>query len=705
MTASPSSLAPDDALAASFSLWKKTVEAELKGVPFEKKLVTRTFEGIALQPLYTRADTCDLPGLETAPGEAPFMRGTKPTGYKKSAWQVAQIIAAHTPAAFNSALLADLNAGQDSVVIVPDRATLDGFDPDEAPIAAVGEGGVNLADLEDLDRALKGVDLTAVPVHLRAGADPLPLAALFLEMARSRKVALKSLRGSLTADPLTTWIETGSLPVTLDTALDVLAGWTKWAAENAPNLRTVRINSALWGDAGASAVQELAFALAQAAEYLRALGSREITVEQLAARIRFEFAIGPQFFTEIAKFRAFRSLWTRVLVAFGAKPEAAAKCFVHASTTRWDKTLLDPHVNMLRVTTEALSAVLGSVDSLHIAPFDEVKGATDDFSRRIARNVHTLLAEEFSFTETADPAGGSWYVEKLTDELARKAWTLFQEIEGRGGFVASVRAGYLQELAEKSANEKSDAIAKRRLGLVGTNLFPNLKEKPLTPVVRDGAALQAARAREVRARRHPAFPPSDNGWNTRFTAALAAAAHGATIAQLTRIGRPSSQAEAAIKPVTLRRASEEIETLRRAADAFAARTGARPKVFLAKMGPALQHKARADFSAGFFAVAGFEAIGKQSFETAEEAAKAAAESGAPIAVLCSTDDTYPALVPAFTAAAKAAKPGLKLVLAGLPADTATVDNFRAAGIDEFIHVRANVTAMLANFLRQIGALS
>ncbi len=694
----------DDALTTSFSLWKKTVEAELKGVPFEKKLVTRTFEGIALQPLYTRADTNALADLKTAPGEAPFMRGTNALGYKKSAWQVAQVIAACTPAAFNNALLADLMAGQDSVVLVPDRATLDGFDPDEAPTAAVGAGGVNIADLEDLDRALKGVDLTAVPVHLRASADPLPLAALYLELARARKIALKTLTGSLTADPLAEWVEAGSLPMPVDAALDVVAGWTKWAAENAPALRTVRVNAALWGDAGGSAVQELAFALSHAAEYIRALTARGLTPEQLAARMRFEFAIGPQFFTEVAKFRAFRALWTRVLVAFGVKPQVAAKCFVHAATTQWDKTLLDPHVNMLRATTEALSAVLGSVDSLHIAPFDEVKGATDDFSRRIARNVHTLLAEEFSFTQTADPAGGSWYVEKLTDELARKAWSLFQDIEGRGGFIAAVRAGYLQELTEKSAAEKSDAIAKRRLGLVGTNLFPNLKEKPLTPVIRDGATLQAARAREVRARRHPAFPPGDNGWSTRFTAALAAAAHGATISQLTRIGRAVNQAEAAIKPVVAHRASEVIEDLRRASDAFAAKTGARPKVFLAKIGPALQHKARADFSAGFFAVAGFEAVGKQSFDTAEAAAKAAAESGAPIAVLCSTDDTYPALVPAFTAAAKAAKPELKLVLAGLPADTATVDAFRAAGIDEFIHLRANVPAMLANFLRQIGAL-
>jgi len=705
MTAPTATVAPQDSLAAAFSLWKKTVEAELKGVPFEKKLVTRTFEGIALQPLYTRADCAALPALSAAPGEVPFIRGVRPSGYKNSAWEFAQEIVAATPVGFNTAIVADLMAGQNAVVLTPDAAARAGLDPDEAAPEAIGSGGVSLADEQDLAVALAAVDLTAVPVHLRAGADALPLAALYFQLARRRKVAGTKLTGSLTADPLGTWAETGHLPASLDSLYDSLAGWTTWAAANAPALRTVGVNVALYGDAGATATQELAFALASAADYLRALAARGVDVGTAVERLRFRFAIGSQFFTEIAKFRAFRPLLTRVVTAFGAAAETAAKPVVHAATTQWDKTLLDAHVNMLRVTTEALSAVLGGVDSLHVAPFDEVRGETNEFSRRIARNVHTLLAEEFSFTQTADPAGGSWYVEKLTDELARKAWALFQDIEGRGGFASALRAGYVQELVAKSAAEKSDAVAKRRSGLVGTNLFPNLKEKPLVPTAEGLADVVTRRSREVAGRRHATVPAVAGDWAARFAAALSAANDGATIGQLTRLGRSGGSAEAEIKAVAPHRASEGFEQLRRASDAFAARTGARPKVFLAKIGPVLQHKARADFSAGFFATAGFEPIAKQAFDTAEAAAAAAVASGAAVAVLCSTDDTYPALVPVFAQAVKAAKPSVTVVLAGLPAEPATVEAFRAAGVDEFIHIRANVEATLAKFLKQIGALS
>ncbi|PTX99051.1 methylmalonyl-CoA mutase family protein [Opitutus sp. ER46] len=667
--------APIEAVTDAFARWKKTVEAELKGAPFDKKLVTRTFEGVALQPLYTRADLVGLRDVATQPGQAPFLRGKSATGYKARAWEIAQEIAASTPKDFNAAVKADLMRGQDSVVL-----------SESLPVSS----------LADLRTALDGVALDAIPAHLEAGADALPVAALYVALAEERKVPLAKLTGSVAADPLSQWVKTGHLPHSLADLYTNLAEWTRWASQNAPALHTIGVNARVWGDAGANAVQELAFALAEAAEYLRALQERNVSADVAGARVRVQFAVGPQFFTEIAKFRAWRSLWTRVLVAFGAAPATAAKSAVHAATGRWNKTLLDPHVNMLRVTTEALSAVLGGCDSLHIAPFDEVTGSTDDFSRRIARNVHTVLAEEFSFTQTADPAGGSWYVEKLTDELAHKAWELFQSIEAKGGYAAAVREGFLQKLATDAANEKTDAIGKRRLGLIGTNLFPNLKEKPLAPK----AAKPAKKAKAAKAK--AAKVTAGANWSETFASAVKAAAAGTAAAQLT-VATSAPEAEAT--PVAAFRASAGFETLRAASDAYAAANGGkRPRVFLAKMGPVLQHKARADFSAGFFAPGGFEIVAKQAFDTPEAAAKAAAESGAAIAVLCSTDDTYPTLVPAFAAAAKAAKPDLKLVLAGLPAEKETVAAFRAAGIDEFIHIRASVYDLLANFLKLIGAL-
>jgi len=695
-----------DSLAAGLALWRQTVDAELQGVPFDKKLVTPTLDGISLQPLYTRADLAGVPHLTARPGEAPYGRGTRNFGYKEDSWEFCQEIAGYAAAGFNSALRADLMAGQNSVAIGPDLAARAGCDPDEAPAGSVGADGLSLVDGRDYAEALDAVDLLAVPVHLRAGADALPLAALYLTLACQRGVEIKALSGSLTADPLGEWLETGSLPTSLGSLYDALAGWTNWAKSHAPQLRTIGVNTTPWSEAGGSATQELAFALAAGVEYLRELQNRGIDPAVAAARLRFTFAVGPQFFTEIAKFRAFRLLWSRAVSAFGAKVGASAKSAVHARTGRWNKTAYDPPVNLLRVTTEALSAVLGGCDSLHIGPYDEAAGATDDFSRRIARNVHTLLAEEFHVTATADPAGGSWFVEKLTDELARQAWTLFQQIEKEGGLAAALRRGLPQQLVAATAGEKDGAIAQRRAGLVGTNLFPNLMGEPLVMKAAD-SSFQAMRAEAIKARRGAAPKKSRaTSWSGRFKAALAAASHGATVGQLARFGRdPAAPAEQTIQPVVPKRAAAGFEKLRRASDAFTQRTGARPKVFLAKIGPIKQHKPRADFSAGFFAVGGFATMGREAFETAEAAAKAAIASGAPAAVLCSTDETYPTLVPVFARAVKAARPGMMVVVAGLPGDPAVADHFRAAGVDEFIHVRANVLDVLAGVLKQIGALT
>jgi len=695
-----------DRLAAGLAQWRQTVEAELKGVPFDKKLVTGTFEGVALQPLYTRADLAGVPHLAAQPGEAPYGRGVRNFGYKQDSWEFCQEIAGHDPADFNSALRTNLAGGQNSVAIGPDVAAWTGCDPDEAPAGAVGSDGVSLADSRDFAEALAGVDLVAVPVHLRAGADALPLAALYLGFARQRGVEIKALSGSLTADPLGEWLESGSLPASLGSLYDSLAGWTRWAKSHTPRLRTIGVNATPGSEAGGSATQELAFALAAGVEYLRELSQRGIDPAVAAARFRFSFAVGSQFFTEMAKFRAFRLLWSRAMSAFGAKVEASAQSAVHARTGRWNKTVYDPHVNMLRVTTEALSAVLGGCDSLHIGPYDEVAGATDDFSRRIARNVHTLLAEEFHFTATADPSGGSWYVEKLTDELARRAWTLFQETEKEGGLAAALRRGTPQRLVAATAREKDEAIGQRRAGLVGTNLFPHLKGEPLAMKAAD-PSFQATRAETIKARRGAAPKKSRAvSWSGRFQTALAAAAAGATVGQLARLGRdPAVTAEQTIQPLAPKRVAAGFEALRHAADAFARRTGARPSVFLAKIGPAKQHKPRADFSAGFFAVGGFVAIGQETFETAEAAAKAAAASEALVTVLCSTDETYPALVPVFAREVKAARPGLIVALAGLPAAPAVIEQYRTAGIDEFIHVRANACEVLARLLKHIGVLA
>jgi methylmalonyl-CoA mutase len=644
--AAPASLPEAAALEAARAAWRATVEAELKGASFDKKLITRTFEGITLRPIYTRADPADQPGLAATlaslPGQAPFWRGTRPAGYAERGWEVAQEIAATTSAQFNQRLKADLMCGQDAVVLVAARAG--------------HEGGLALGGSDDLRAALAGVALGAVPVHIETGHEAQTLATRYLDLAAREAVPGRTLRGSVTADPLGAWSAAGGLPATLTVLLDSLAAWTRRAAVEAPALRTIGVDGRQWAEAGGNAAQELAGALAAATEYLRALRARGLDLETIVPRLRATFSVGPQFFMEIAKLRAWRPLLVRVVVALGGAPTLVARAATHAATARWNQTRLDPHVNILRATTEAFAAVLGGVDALHIAPFDSATGGGGaDFSRRIARNVHALLAEEFGATTPADPVGGSWYGETLTDELARRAWALFQQIEAQGGLTAALRAGLPQHWLAEAAAEKSLAAGTRRYGLVGTNLFPNLKETPL---------------------------PAASFVTTMITAS----------------------AETEIKPIRPFRITARFEALRDASAAFAARTGARPRVFLAKIGPVAQHKARADFCAGFFTPGGFEILAKQRFITPEEAAQAAASSGAQVAVLCSTDETYPELVPAFAAALRAAAPTVTRVLAGLPIDAAQQAVFTTAGIELFIHLRAPVEETLAQLLKKIGAL-
>lgn len=683
------------ALNESLAKWKETVLAELKGVPIEKKLVIRLSEDIAIQPLYTRADLAGVPDLHSGPGEAPFLRGPRrrPAG---RFWQIAQEISSSQSSEYNHALLDSLQRGQDAVVLLPTRAS--GGDGTTGSGAA---SGLRLKSLEDFSTALQAVDIRAVPVHLPTGSDPRALAALYLAFAHDRGVAFANLTGSVTSDPLGAAAATGRFPGSYRESLEAMAEWTKWASDQAPSLQTVGVDASLWAEGGATPTQELGIALACAAEYIRTLLRQGLSLDVTAQRIRFKFSIGSQFFVEIAKFRAFRPLWTRLLLGFGGSARLGATGALCAGTGRWNKTLLDPHVNMLRTTTEALSAVLGGVDCLNLAPFDEVTGKTTDFSRRIALNVHTLLAEEFGLASPADPAGGSWYVENLTNDLARAAWTQFQEIERRGGLAACLKSGYVQKIVEKSLAVKTSAIASRRLALVGTNLFPNLKEKPFAapppPPVKSNDSIYPFREQLAAPR------DTKSEWN--FITAIDAARGGGDANELLLRFRDTTPADSSIPAVKAARAAEGFEALRRDADAFAVRAGSRPKVFLAKMGLPIQHKARADFSAGFFSVGGFEVVASSRFDDVQTAAAAAVKSGAQIAVLCSTDETYPTLAPAFAQALDATGANLFVVLAGLPSDPALVASFREAGFDEFIHARANVQEMLASLLAKIGAAS
>lgn len=687
--------------------WRKAIDKVLKGAAFEKRLVTKTYENIDLQPMYRQEDIANLPQIDGLPGFAPYGRGTHTLGYLETrTWDVAQEITAATPAAFNAALRTDLERGQNAVNLHLDRPTLHGMDADQAAASKIGRDGLSLSSVADLAQALDGVDLETTPIYAYADSSALSFTALLVALAKQQGKALNKLRGAVGMDPLAHLAAHGHALRDIEGVYTVMAQLINWAKVNAPQLQIVTVQGHPYNNGGASTTQELAFALATAVEYLRALQQRGVSIDDAAPRIRFSLSIGTNFFMEIARLRAARLLWAKIVQAFGGNAEAQ-KMRVHARTATWNQTTYDPHVNLLRGTTEAFSAIIGGCDSLHISPFDELTHSTDEFSRRIARNTHTVLREETHVTKTVDAAGGSWYVESLTDAVARHTWGMFQEVEKQGGMLKALQAGWPQTQVAQTAAQRAANIAKRKDIFVGANMYPNLKETPLQAAPVDHAALQAERVAALnkvrssanQAQKQAALAQLVKGENV-VEAAINAAAAGATLGEIAQAARTHAQAGLQVQALVAQRGALAFEKLRHATDAYLAAKGKRPQIFLATMGALTQHKARADFATAFLGVGGFETIYPAGFNSTQEAADAALKSGAAVVVICSTDATYPEIVPSLVQSLKQANPALTVLLAGYPADQ--VESFKAAGIDDFIHLNANCLALLTSLQHKMG---
>ncbi len=690
--------------------WRELVEAGLKGAPFEKKMFTATYEGITLRPVYRREDAAGLPQVNSFPGFAPFARGSKASGYVKQPWDVSQEITFSSPTEFNHAARNSIGRGLNALNMVLDQATRKGNDPDWAQPEEVGFGGLSIATVGDLERALDGIGLEKTSLLIRCGASGLPFAALLVALARRRKSTMAELRGCIEMDPLGVLSHEGKLPQSLEGAYREMAALTSWAAEHAPHLQTICIHSRPWHEAGGNAVQELAFTLAIAVEYLRKMNQAGLGVDVVAPRIRFAITVGTNFFMEIAKLRALRMLWCCAVSALGGN-ETSQKLSLHVRTSQWNKTVCDPYNNLLRTTVEAFAGVLGGCDSMQVGAFDDVLRQPDDFSRRVARNTQLVLQKECDLNHVVDPAGGSWFVETMTSELANRAWTLFQEVEKHGGMEAALRAGFPQGAVAATASDRLKAVARRRDSIVGVNQYANPKEVPLDRRPVDAKVFHKRRVQQVSSHRTSLEDDENEAvleklarvvslkGNDLFEACVDAVNAGATIGEITRAVRINDSPCLPITPVHVTRAAASIEALRAATDRFVTRTKERPQAFLCNMGSLRDHKARADFSRGFLAVAGYETTSPPGFKTPQDAAEAFAKSGARLAVICSTDENYPALVPALVEALRSKKAEVIIVLAGYPQDQ--VEAYKKAGVNEFIHLRADAVELLSRFHKQL----
>ncbi|MDR0499523.1 MAG: acyl-CoA mutase large subunit family protein [Holophagales bacterium] len=669
--------------APSLDAWKEEVIRLLKGAPYEKKMLTPTYEGITLQSIYTAEDTKDLPFQDTLPGEWPYLRGTEALGKRLNGWLVAQELPFADPKDFNEALRYDLERGQNAVTILLDAAGYRGLDADQAETDMVGRNGTSVSAFADAVQLLDGID-PAIPTMVVGGAGSIPAAALVVAAMQAKGADLTKANLTLGNDPLGFLAVNGQLPMSVEEAFDGLASLTNWAIASAPKTKTLVACGFPYFESGANSVQQLAFTLSSAVAALRAMETRGISVENAASRMVFRLKVGGHFFMEIAKLRAMRVLWAQVARACGASDEAAKIC-MQTKNGRLNKTQFDPYVNMLRGTTEAFAAIAGGADTLHIGAYDEALGGQpSNLGRRIARNTQIVLREESRLDHVVDLAGGSWAVETLTHQLITAAWKLFREVEAMGGLQKALETGFVQKAIGEIAKARRKAVAARTDVIVGTNQYPNALEAEPEIKKIDHAAIKASLGAKAAAARKGQAKSKD------FTALLNAAPKS-TLGELSQaMGRSGS---IKVEPLSVFRTTEALETLRKAM--IRARKG-KTDVFLANLGPIGAYMPRLDFTRTFFQVGGFSVEDKSWFKTPEEAAKAAIDSGAPIIVAVGLDDTYVEQVPALAGTIKAS--GAKTVLvAGLLKDSA--DAFKAAGVDDFIHVKSDVHAVLSGLAK------
>jgi methylmalonyl-CoA mutase len=540
-----------------------------------------------------------------------------------------------------------------------------------------------------------------IQVAIDAGAAFLPASALLVALWQRLGVSPQESRGAFNADPLSVLARDGKLPLTAATSLNMMADLAKWTAEHYPGVTAVGVNTSPYHDAGASAAHDIAFGAATGVEYLRSMADAGMDVETAAGQILFRMNLGTNHFLAIAKLRAARWVWSRVLEASGVSRNSCVMR-IHARTGNRALTKHDPYVNLLRNSVGVFAAGLGGADTITSVPFDALTGLPDAFSRRVARNTALVLQEESHLNRVIDPAGGSWFLDDLTKELASKAWEIFQETDRRGGMLSALTSGWVSAQIDAAYLPRAKDIASRKQGITGISEFPNVDESRIQQSPPDFDALRLAAATRIANDRQSDSDLSGLASAKGLAAAaIDEAAKGATIGQIAGalgFGNESCESLAAIAPRNL---AGPFEQLRDACDVWQETHGQRPKVFLANLGPLSHHGGRATWSKNFFEAGGFEVIGNNGFDNADDAAATFGSSGARIAVICSSDKLYPDFVP--SAAAKLKEAGASsIVLAGHPGENEQA--WAAAGVDRFIFMKCNVLETLRELLRDQGVI-
>ena len=607
--------------------WESVIAVDLKGADYEKKLVWRTAEGFNVRPYYRAENLDGIKYLGSQCGEFPYVRGTG----KDNNWRIVQTIEVGCPKEANAQATVLLTKGVESIGFV------------------IGDKEFSAADLDTL---LSGISVKNTELVF-SGCATKKVAGLFIDKMDKEGVDPETVRASFVLDPI---VKKLTLKGTMACKNGQCKGFENLASLISKGaaykrIRFVNVSGEIFHNSGSTIMQELAFTLAAGHEYVVKLMEQGLSVDQVAPALRFSMAISSNYFMEIAKFRAARLLWANIMAPYNPSRGCASKMKVHTVTSKWNMTVYDPYVNMLRGTTEAMSAAVSGVHSIEVLPFDTPYEKPTDFSARIARNVQLLLKEESHFNQVCDAAGGSYYIENLTNSIAEQAWNLFRQVEEKGGYIAAFEAGFIQDQVEASAAKKNSNIATRRETLLGTNQFPNFNEVADEAITEDVVT----------------------GKSTCKCGCASQAADG-------------------VRPLKPYRGAMAFEQMRLKVD----RSGKQPKAFMLTCGALAFARARAQFSCNFFACAGIRVQDNTYFKSVEEGVKAALEAKAEIVVICAADDDYATLAPE---AFKLLGDKAIFVVAGAPA---CKEELEAQGIKNFISVRNNVLETLQYYLKELG---
>ena len=686
--------------------WRARAEKELKGDDPDR-LTWTTPEGIAVAPIYSSADLEGLEAINSMPGEAPYLRGVRSTMYTNRPWTIRQYAGFSTAEESNAFYRANLAAGQMGLSVAFDLATHRGYDSDHPRVTGdVGKAGVAIDSVEDMKILFADIPLDKMSVSMTMNGAVLPVLASYIVAGEEQGVSPEKLSGTIQNDILKEFMVRNTYIYPPEPSMRIVADIITYTATNMPKFNSISISGYHMHEAGATAVQELAFTLADGLEYVRSALDRGLDVDLFAGRLSFFFGIGMNFFMEVAKLRAARLLWTRIMSQFDPTQPASLMLRTHCQTSGVSLTEQDPYNNIVRTTVEALAAVLGGTQSLHTNSFDEAIALPSDFAARIARNTQLILAEETGITHVVDPLGGSYYIESLTHALASHAWAIIEEVEALGGMTKAVESGMPKLRIEEAAARRQAAVDKGEAVTVGVNKYRLENEDPIESREIDNTAVrsaQIARLAQVRANRDEALcrealarlTQGARGDANLLELAIEATRARATVGEISdALEEVFTRHRAQVRTIAgvygdAYEGDEEYAQVRAAVEEFAVDQGRRPRLLVAKMGQD-GHDRGAKVIATAFADLGFDVDVGTLFQTPEEVARDAVENDVHLVGVSSQAAGHKTLVPELITELKKAGGNDILVVCGGVIPASDYEFLRSAGVSAIFGPGTNI---------------